>query len=85
MSAVQALWTLQLLVSTALLAKILTTYKKDSFGFSICDIWDKQENREYNYKCSQITGGVVSYVNLLCTFIKLLLYVDITIFSIVIG
>ena len=62
MCAVQAIWTLQLLVSTALLAKVLITYQKEVRGSpSKCDTWDKQENREYDYNCSQIIGGVVSY------------------------
>ena len=65
MFAVQAIWTFQLLVSTALVAKVLTTYQKD-IGRGIlgkisqCEAWDKAENREYEYTCGQLTGGVVS-------------------------
>ena len=62
MAAAQAIWTLHLLISTALLAKVLTTYQKEVRGRpSACDDWDKQENRNYNYHCSQVIGGVVSY------------------------
>ena len=61
MCTAQALWTLQLLISTALLAKILITFEKEVRGKpSACDRWDKQENREYDYNCSQMIGGVVS-------------------------
>ena len=65
MFAVQAIWTFQLLVSTALVAKVLTTFQKDTgrgiFGkISPCEAWDKAENREYEYTCGQLTGGVVS-------------------------
>jgi hypothetical protein len=62
MAAVQAIWTLQLLISTALLAKVLITFQKEVRGSpSLCDNWDKQENRKYNHHCSQMIGGVVSY------------------------
>ena len=61
MFAVQAIWTLQLLVSTALVAKVLTTYQKDlDSQVSYCETWDKAENRDYEYTCDQLTGGVVS-------------------------
>ncbi len=63
MCAVQATWTLQLLVSTLLLKKILTTFQKEYGGVSSpCDRWDKSaklENAEYNFNCSQLAGGVV--------------------------
>jgi hypothetical protein len=64
--AVQAIWTLQLLVSTALVAKVLTTYKKElgAAKISQCEIWDKTKNRDYDHNCGQITGGVVSYADL---------------------
>ncbi len=62
MCAVQAIWTLQLLVSTALLAKILITFEKEFGGASsLCDRLDKLENRKYDYNCTQVIGGVVSY------------------------
>jgi hypothetical protein len=65
MSAVQAICALQLLVSTALLAKVLTTYQEEPEVLGIkfqstCDKLDEEENREYDYTCSQLTGGVVS-------------------------
>ena len=68
MFAVQAIWALQLLVSTALLAKVLTTYQRvvSPATMSTCEYWDKRgdgdgdEDKKYNYKCSQLTGGVVS-------------------------
>ena len=78
MCAVQAICTLQILVSTALLAKALTTYQKETmkvavtrFGIvtvktSLCDTWDETRKlHEYDHKCSQITGGVVSQEPLL--------------------
>ena len=61
MFAVQAIWAFQLLVSTALLAKVLTTFQKiptDAL-ISTCKAWDKMEHRKYHYKCSQLTAGVV--------------------------
>ena len=65
MSAVQAICALQLLVSTALVGKILTTYKKEHnvLGVKIasaCEQLDKLENRDYDYSCDQLTAGVVS-------------------------
>ena len=61
MAVVQALWAFQLMISTALLAKILTTYGTDiSPGLSNCDSWDKTPDRKYKYTCGQLTGGVVS-------------------------
>ena len=59
---VYALWTLQLLISAALLTKVLTTYQKelDTVGgnkISPCDAFDK---RDKDYQCSQLEGGVVS-------------------------
>ena len=65
MLAVQAIAALQLLVSTALLAKILTTFQKEQviLGTTVpskCEIWAKAEDREYKYTCGQLTGGVVS-------------------------
>ncbi len=61
MCAVQAIWTLQLLVSTALLAKVLITFKKEVGGASsLCDRLEKLENRKYDHHCSQMIGGVVS-------------------------
>lgn len=68
MFAVQAIWTLQLLVSTALVAKVLTTYKKEiaigAAKISQCKVWDEAKNRDYDHNCGQITGGVVSYADL---------------------
>jgi hypothetical protein len=60
MSAVQAICALQLLVSTALVAKVLTTYQGGEEDSSYCEIWDEAQNREYEYTCGQLTGGVVS-------------------------
>jgi hypothetical protein len=65
MSAVQAICSFQLLVSTALVAKILATYQEERevrgrILSSQCEKWDKEENREYEYTCGQLTGGVVS-------------------------
>jgi hypothetical protein len=64
MVIVHALWTLQLLVSTALLAKILATYEKEGdFGFgnkqSVCDQFDKADK---DYQCRELIGGVVRIV-----------------------
>ena len=73
MFAVQAIWTLQLLVSTALVTKILTTYQKEiDFGIlgkrSQCELWDKAEDRDYKYTCGQLTGGVA------CGFIAMIVF-----------
>ncbi|CAB4045529.1 Hypothetical predicted protein, partial [Paramuricea clavata] len=59
MVIVHALWTLQLLVSTALLAKILATYEKErdqGLGNkqSYCDHFDKTDK---DYQCSELIGG----------------------------
>ena len=67
MSAVQAIWTLQLLVSTGLVTKILTTYEEEhevrgrftTVSVSQCDFWDKAENRDYDYTCDQLIAGAV--------------------------
>ena len=71
MFVVQAIWTMQLLVSTALVAKTLTTYQTD-IGLvgkiSRCDLWDKAENRDYEYTCGQLTSGVV------CGFIAMTVF-----------
>ena len=70
MFAVQAIWTLQLLVSTALVTKILTTYHKDEDPrtISVCEFWDKAEDRDYKYTCGQLTGGVA------CGFIAMIVF-----------
>ena len=62
MLAVQSICTLQLLVSTALLAKVLATYNEGLTpgSKSPCEKWDETEDREYNHTCGQLTGGVVS-------------------------
>ena len=62
MMFVYALWALQLVISAALLTKVLTTYKKelDAAGgnkMSQCDLFDKEDK---DYQCSQLEGGVVS-------------------------
>ena len=69
MSAVQGICAFQLLISSALVAKILTTYQEEQdvlvsgikiSSLSPCEQWDKAEDREYEYTCGQLTGGVVS-------------------------
>jgi hypothetical protein len=64
MVVVHTIWTLQLLVSTALLAKTLTSLQKklDRFGTfgmkkSVCDLLD---DANHDYTCSQLIAGVVS-------------------------
>lgn len=60
MVAIHALWALQLVVSTALLAKILTTMEKKEDGrFSECDGHDELGSE---YQCSHLIGGVVSFL-----------------------
>ena len=59
---VYALWALQLVVSAALLTKVLTSFQKESdYGLGIkmsaCDSFDKGDK---DYQCSQLEGGVVS-------------------------
>ena len=67
MAAVQAICAFQLLISSALVAKILTTYQKELGNLdsgrkipSQCEVWDSTEFGEYEYTCGQLTGGVVS-------------------------
>ena len=72
-SAVQAIWTLQLLVSTGLVTKILATYKEEQevLGIKVqsqCERWDKAENRDYDYTCDQLTAGAV------CGFIAMVAF-----------
>ncbi|CAB4001362.1 ---NA--- [Paramuricea clavata] len=78
-SAVQAIWVLQLLVSTALLAKVLTTYKKEigtgAAKISQCKFWDETKNRDYDHNCGQITGGVV------CGFFAMVVFAVDTVIS----
>ena len=60
---VYALWTLQLVISAALLAKVLTSFQIEELDdgrgnkISLCDAFDK---RDKDYQCSQLEGGVVS-------------------------
>ena len=70
MFAVQAIWAFQLLVSTALLAKVLTTYQKiTSDSVTFCKKWDNNtEDPKYNYKCSQLTAGVVGGFGAMAAF-----------------
>ena len=68
MSAVQAIWALQLLVSTGLVTKILTTFKKEYETQSICEVWDKEEDRDYDYTCDQLMAGAV------CGFIAMVAF-----------
>ena len=77
MCTAQALWTLQLLVSTALLAKVLTTWQKEVGGaLSECDRLDKLDNRKYDYNCTQMIGGVVSYAVMeLCRYGETNIYI----------
>jgi hypothetical protein len=65
MSVAQAICTLQLLVSTALLAKVFAANEKlERVGKpSLCKMSNEAAN--YNYTCGQISGGVVSYARLL--------------------
>ncbi|XP_028392850.1 uncharacterized protein LOC114517354 [Dendronephthya gigantea] len=72
MVAVHALWALQLVVATALLAKILTTFEevKTIIGLrvvekSLCDSLDESEK---DYQCSHLIGGVV------CGFFAFILF-----------
>ncbi|CAB3997954.1 ---NA--- [Paramuricea clavata] len=79
MVIVHVLWTLQLLVSTALLAKVLATYEKErDIGSgnkqSYCDFFDKADK---DYQCSELIGGVA------CGFIGTILFlVDTIIYAI---
>ncbi|XP_028392857.1 uncharacterized protein LOC114517362 [Dendronephthya gigantea] len=69
MAVVQALWALQLMISTALLARVLTTYQKEiSPGQSYCDYWDELPERKYKYTCTQLTIGVVCGFLAMATF-----------------
>lgn len=63
MADIHALWALQLLVSSSLLAKIMVKYdeKGTEPGMKMksqCKIWKESES---DLQCSQLTGGVVSY------------------------
>ena len=65
MVAVIALWTVQLLVASALLAKVLATLEKEKeIPFLVhdrkttCEQWD---DKDYKFKCTHIIGGVVSF------------------------
>lgn len=61
MAVMQVLWAFQMMISTALLAKVLTTLeKKPRQGPSLCDERDPKTGEEYKYTCGQLTGGVVS-------------------------
>ncbi|XP_028392813.1 uncharacterized protein LOC114517324 [Dendronephthya gigantea] len=53
MAAVHALWALQLLVSTALMAKVLATYEENVFQ---CETW---EALKLDLNCKHLIGGVV--------------------------
>ncbi|XP_028392745.1 uncharacterized protein LOC114517271 [Dendronephthya gigantea] len=73
MITLQALWAFQLMVSTGLLTKILTIYRKKIFsqGMSKCEIWDRLyglDNLEYDLHCSHLIVGVA------CGFIAMLLF-----------
>ncbi|CAB4029797.1 ---NA--- [Paramuricea clavata] len=75
MVIVHALWTLQLLVSTALLAKVLATYEKEQDLLPIYVISEKKQSfcdnfdeANTNYQCSQFIGGVA------CGFIGTILF-----------
>jgi hypothetical protein len=64
MVVVHAIWTLQLLVSSALLAKVLASNEKKvdySGGFGMkksnCDIFD---DTNQDYTCKHLISGVVS-------------------------
>ena len=62
MILVHALWALQLLVSAALLAKMLAIFEeeKEILGIkqkSLCESWDDLDK---DYQCSELKGGVVS-------------------------
>jgi hypothetical protein len=65
MSVAQAICTLQLLVSTALLAKVFAANEKlERVGKpSLCKTSNEAAN--YNHTCGQISGGVVSNARLL--------------------
>ena len=58
MVGVLALWTVQLLVASALLAKVLATLNKHD-GESTCKQWEDDDKT--GYKCSHIMGGTVSF------------------------
>ena len=69
MFAVQAIWAFQLLVSTSLLAKVLTTFQNiTGDSETICKAWDTAEYRKYHYKCSQLTAGVVGGFGAMAAF-----------------
>ena len=60
MIVLHALWALQLLVSAALLAKVLSILddKRGIFQISACEGLDKQNK---DYQCSELKGGLVGY------------------------
>ncbi|XP_028392768.1 uncharacterized protein LOC114517290 [Dendronephthya gigantea] len=67
MAVVHALWAFQLVVATALLAKVLTTYEdKGDLPISLCDVYDKSDK---DYQCSELIGGVA------CGFIAAVIFI----------
>ncbi|CAB4002143.1 DNA transposase THAP9 [Paramuricea clavata] len=57
MAIVHAIWSLQLLVSTALLAKVLASAEKKVYiGTSTCDLLD---DANHDHTCSHLISGVV--------------------------
>ena len=68
MLVANALWTLQLLVATALLCKTLIILEEKpeeqtirGFTFSRKSLCKSMEDENTNHQCSQLIGGVVSY------------------------
>ncbi|XP_028392840.1 uncharacterized protein LOC114517345 [Dendronephthya gigantea] len=69
MAIVQALWASQLMISTALLFKVLTTYQETTAsGTPYCEYWNKLPEREYHHTCGQLIGGVVCGIFALALF-----------------
>ena len=62
MILVHALWALQLLVSAALLAKMLAIFEeeKEILGIKLKSACENFENQDKDYQCSELKGGVVS-------------------------
>ena len=57
MIAIHVIWTLLLLVSTSLVAKVVTTLNLKFGGTSSCDDYDKADA---DIQCGQLIAGVVS-------------------------
>ena len=62
MILVHALWALQLLVSAALLAKMLAIFEeeKEILGIKQKSACESLDDQDKDYQCSELKGGVVS-------------------------